>query len=50
MEMAKTLRFVKVRCECGHVNLIPVYEAFHVFEPIQCEQCGKTIAKYEEAP
>ena len=28
----KERKFVKIRCECGHLNLIPVYEVFHVYE------------------
>jgi len=26
---------------CGHVNLIPVTEVFHVYENVKCEKCGK---------
>lgn len=44
----KKLQFVKVKCKCGHVNLVPVYEVFHVYEPIRCEKCRKTIAKPEK--
>jgi len=41
----KTLKFVKIECECGHVTLIPVYEVFRVYEPIKCEKCGKVLAQ-----
>jgi len=39
----KKLQFVKIKCQCGHVTLIPVYEVFHVYEPIKCEKCGKVV-------
>jgi len=42
--MNKTLKFAKIKCKCGHTNLVPVIEAFHVYEPIKCEKCGKTSA------
>jgi len=45
--MNKTLKFAKIKCKCGHVNLVPTVEAFHVFEPVRCEKCGKVIAEPE---
>jgi phage FluMu protein Com len=44
----KKLQFVKIKCQCGHVNLIPVTEVFHVYENIKCEKCGKVIAEPNE--
>jgi len=41
----KKLQFVKIKGQCGHVNLIPVTEVFHVPENIKCEKCGKVIAE-----
>jgi len=38
----------KIKCQCGHVNLIPVTEVFHVYEKIKCEKCGKEIAEPKE--
>jgi phage FluMu protein Com len=32
---------------CGHVNLIPVTEVFHVYENIKCVKCGKVIASHK---
>lgn len=40
----KKSQFVKIKCQCGHVTLIPVHEVFHVYEPIKCEKCGKLLA------
>jgi len=42
--MNKSLKFVKIKCECGHVNLVPIIKTLHVYEPIKCEKCGKTLA------
>jgi len=28
--------------------LVPVYEVFHVYEPISCEKCGKVIGEAKE--
>jgi len=44
----KELKFVKIRCEGGHLSLIPKYEVFHVYEPIRCEKCGKAIVEAKE--
>jgi len=44
----KKLQFVKIKCQCGHVNLVPVTEVFHVYENIKCEKCGKVIAEPKE--
>jgi len=33
----KKLQFVKIKCQCGHVNFVPVTEVFHVYENIKCE-------------
>ena len=41
----KNLQFVKIKHECGHTNPIPIFEVFHVFEPLKCEKCGKVIAE-----
>lgn len=41
----KKLQFAKIKYQCGLVTLIPVYEVFHVYEPIKCEKCKKVIAK-----
>jgi len=38
----------KIKFQCGHVNLIPVTEVFHVDENIKCEKCGKAITKAKE--
>jgi len=38
----------EIKCQCGHVNLIPVTEVFHVDKPIECEKCGKIIAEPKE--
>jgi len=46
--LAKVLKFVKIKCKCGHTNLVPVIEAFHVFETVKCEKCGKDIAESKE--
>jgi len=43
--MNKTLKFAKIKSKCGHINLLPIIEVFHVFEPIKCEKCGKAIAE-----
>jgi hypothetical protein len=32
------LKFVKIEGQCGHTNLIPVTEVFHVYENIKCEK------------
>jgi hypothetical protein len=44
----KKLQLVEIKCQCGHVNLIPVTEVFHVYEPIKCEKCAKTLTKTEQ--
>ncbi len=44
----KPLKFVKIKCQCGHVNLIPVYEVFRVYEPAKCEKCTKVIVEPKE--
>jgi len=44
----KKLQFVKIKCKCGHVNLVPVTEVFHVYEKVKCEKCGKVIAEPKE--
>ena len=38
----------KIKFQCGHVNLIPVIEVFHVYENMRCEKCGKVIAEPKE--
>ena len=43
--MNKTLKFVKIKCQCGHVNLIPVTKTFRIYENIKCEKCGKAITE-----
>lgn len=43
------LQFAKIYCRCGHVTLIPVYEVFHVFEPVKCEKCGRLVAETIQA-
>jgi len=45
----KKLKFVKIKCQCGYVNLIPVFEVFHVYEPIRCEKCGRVVAETTHA-
>jgi len=45
--MNETVKFAKIKCRCGHVNLVPIIEGFHVFEPVKCEKCGKVIAEPE---
>ena len=45
----KELQLVKIKCQCGHVTLIPVCEVFHVYEPIKCEKCGKLLAQTKRA-
>ena len=42
-------RFIKIKCACGHVNLIPSLEVFHVFDELKCEECGKVIAYMERS-
>ncbi|MFQ5758446.1 MAG: hypothetical protein ACE5IF_02065, partial [Candidatus Bathyarchaeia archaeon] len=42
----KKLQFVKIKCQCGHSNLAPVYEVFHVYEPIRYEKCRRMITRY----
>ena len=42
---SKKLQFVKIRCQCGYTNLVPVYEVFHVYENVKCKKCGKVIAE-----
>jgi len=32
------LQFVKIKCKCGHLNLILVCEVFRVHEPIRRER------------
>lgn len=44
----KKSQFVKIKCQCGHTNLVPVYEVFHVYEPIKCEKCGKLKVEQKE--
>jgi len=44
----KKLQFVEIKCQCGHTNLVPVIEAFHVFEAIKCDKCGEILAEPEE--
>jgi len=43
----KKLQFVKIKCQCGHVNLIPVTEVFHVYENVKREKCGKDITSHK---
>ncbi len=38
-------QFDKIKCQCGHVNLVPVTEVFYVYENIRCEKCGRIIAE-----
>jgi len=40
----KKLEFVKIKCQCGRVNLIPVTEVFHGFETMKCKNRGKMTA------
>jgi hypothetical protein len=44
----KELQSVKIKCQCGHVNLIPVTEVFHVYENIKCEKYGKVLVEPKE--
>ena len=46
--MAKRLRFVKIKCECGHVNLIPVYKTLRIEAELKCERCGKVIVQLKQ--
>jgi len=46
--MNEQVKFVKVKCQCGHVNLVPVTEVFHVYENIKCEKCGRVIVEPKE--
>jgi len=40
----KKLEFVKIKCQCGRVNLIPVTEVFNGFEIMKCKNRGKMTA------
>jgi len=44
----KKLQFVKIKCQCGYVNLVPVFKTFRVYEPIKCEKCERVIAEPKE--
>ena len=41
------VELLKVKGQCGHLNVIPVYGKPVVDEPIKCEKCGKEIVKKE---
>ena len=44
----KKLQFVKIKCQCGYTNPVPIYEVFHVYEPIRCEKCNEVIAELKK--
>ena len=44
----KKLQFVKIKCQCGHTNLVSVFKAFRVHEPIKSERCGNVIVESKE--
>jgi len=46
--MAKRLRFIKIKCQCRHLNLIPVYKTLLIDTKIKCEHCGKVIVEPQQ--
>ena len=44
----KKLQFVKIKCKCGHINLIPVFKTLRIEKTIRCEECGKVIVEPKE--
>lgn len=45
LKVMKKLKFVKIKCQCGHTNLVPVFKTFRVLDPIKCEKCRRIIAQ-----
>jgi hypothetical protein len=43
LAIMKKLQFVKIKCQCGHVTLIPEFKTFRVYETIKHEKFGKII-------